>query len=269
MSTCLRSLRKTIPVYSSLAIAFLGCHIAREAVLPTDICQWALESKLPYLAAFMELDKTLGASSDACPLSSMTLFRPIRAVDAWNIEATAASIAEKIGLRLPSVNFYAIACRFVKELALPLEKIIPHACRIYEWSIPAELWLSCIASRFPTRVSVMSMLVVTIRILYNIHGQGIWEMALSDHGGSPSRYNAINLNPEEPSSSSASKPGKRGEESSSSKKLNHNKDAEFNTKELLGILEAAYDKIRNPHGNKSPNSCNLSSNCSMYTFVLN
>ncbi|XP_008788694.2 TATA box-binding protein-associated factor RNA polymerase I subunit B [Phoenix dactylifera] len=251
-----RSMRKTIPVYSSLAICFLVCHIAREAILPTDICKWALEGKLPYLAAFVELDKYLGSPSNACPLSTRFLFRPVQAIGAWHLEAAAGSIAQNIGLRLPSVNFYAIACRYSKELTLPLEKIIPHACRLYEWSIPAELWLSSNASRIPTRVCVMSILIVTIRILYNIHGQGIWEMSLSDCDSSPSCYPRVNHNLDEQKSSSApnfevkggdAKESSRTTGSSPKNKLLHNKAAEFDTKELLGILEAAYDKISDAH----------------------
>ncbi|KAG1360949.1 TATA box-binding protein-associated factor RNA polymerase I subunit B [Cocos nucifera] len=251
-----RSLRKTIPVYSSLAISFLVCHIAREAILPTDICKWALEGKLPYLAAFVELDKYLGSPSNACPLSTRFLFRPVRAIGAWHLEAAAGSIARNIGLRLPSVNFYAIACRYSKELTLPLEKIIPHACCLYEWSIPAELWLSSNASRIPTRVCVMSILIVTIRILYNIHGQGIWEMSLSDRDSSPSHYTRVDHNPDELKSSSVPNFGEIGGDAKESSrtmgsppenKLLHSKATEFDTKELLGILEAAYDKISDAH----------------------
>ncbi|XP_029123413.2 TATA box-binding protein-associated factor RNA polymerase I subunit B [Elaeis guineensis] len=251
-----RSLRKTIPVYSSLAISFLVCHIAREAILPTDICKWALEGKLPYLAAFVELDKYLGSPSNACPLSTRFLFRPVRAIGAWHLEAAAGSIAQNIGLRLPSVNFYAIACRYSKELTLPLEKIIPHACRLYEWSIPAELWLSSNASRIPTRVCVMSILIVTIRILYNIHGHGIWEMSLSDRDSSPSCYTRVNHNPGELKVSSVPDFGEIGGDakkfswtmgSTSQNKVLHNKATEFDTKELLGILEGAYDKISDAH----------------------
>lgn len=247
-----RSLRKTIPVYSTLAICFLVCHIAREAVLPTDICKWALESKLPYLAAFTELDKYLGNPSNACPLSTRFLFRPVRAIGAWHLEAAAGSIARNIGLRLPSVNFYAIACRYCKELSLPVEKIIPHACGLYEWTIPAELWLSSNAYRIPTRVCVMSILIVTIRILYDIQGQGIWEMNLSDTDSSPSHCTRVNHNPDELISDSAPNSGEIGGDAKASsqnvgsspvKKFLQNKGTEFNTKELLGILEAAYHKI--------------------------
>ncbi|KAL3751610.1 hypothetical protein ACJRO7_012440 [Eucalyptus globulus] len=108
--------------------------------------------------------------SSACPLSSNLMFRPSQAVPSQNLEATAASIALSIGLYLPPVNFYAIS-----------EKIFPHACRIQEWSMPPDLWLSANELRLPTRVCVMSILMVAIRILYNIHGFGEWEKSLIDH----------------------------------------------------------------------------------------
>ncbi|ONK55156.1 uncharacterized protein A4U43_UnF6990 [Asparagus officinalis] len=127
----LRSLRRTVPLYSTLAIYFLVCHIAREPILPTNILKWASEGKLPFLVAFTEMDRRLEKPSSPFPLSSRALFRPILVIGAEQLEATAASIAQAVGLRLPSVKFYAIAHRYLKELSLPVEKILPHACRIY------------------------------------------------------------------------------------------------------------------------------------------
>ncbi|URD92580.1 RNA polymerase I-specific transcription initiation factor Rrn7 [Musa troglodytarum] len=249
----LRALRKTIPVYSSLAISVLACHIAREAILPTDIVKWASEAKLPYLTAFLVLDKYLGSSSNSCPLSSRLLFRPVRVIGSWQLEAVAGSIAQKIGLNLPSVNFYAIASRYLKDLSLPTEKILPQACRLYEWSIPADLWLSCNTSRLPTRVCVMAILIVTVRILYNIHGQGFWEMTLLDASDTP-RCQTRN-----PDVFSLSPAGKLGDvaggakgccfttNSSTVKNMPSIKSSDFNTKELLDILQAAHDKISTAH----------------------
>jgi len=136
----LRSLRTLLPVYSTLAVCFLACHIAREAILPSDIYRWAMESKIPYLAVFTDVDRLLGSSlyQQRCPLDARQLFRPVQVIGAWQLEAAAGSIAQRIGLRLPSVNFYAIAYRCLKDLALLVDKILPHACRIYEWAMPAE-----------------------------------------------------------------------------------------------------------------------------------
>ncbi|GJX65793.1 TATA box-binding protein-associated factor RNA polymerase I subunit B isoform X1 [Tanacetum coccineum] len=143
-----RSVRKAIPLWYSLVISFLVCHLAREPILSTDIIKWALEGKLPYFVAFVEIDEQIGPPTNDCPLSS-------------------------------SLNFYAIASRYLRQLSLPVETILPHACRIYEWSMPSEMWLSANEFRLPTHSFVLSILIVAIRILYNIHGFGKWEMSLS------------------------------------------------------------------------------------------
>lgn len=187
----LKYLKKSIPLYTSLSIAFLSCHIAREAILPTDILEWAREGKIPYVSAFADIEKYIGSPSRECPLSSRVLFRPQVTVDPMSLETHAAVIAENIGLLLPPVNFYAIARRYLSRLSLPIKRILSHACRIYEWSMPPDLWLSTsiprmplkkshISARMPTRVCVMSILIVSIRILYNINGLGKWEMSLSN-----------------------------------------------------------------------------------------
>nr|GEX99324.1 TATA box-binding protein-associated factor RNA polymerase I subunit B isoform X1 [Tanacetum cinerariifolium] len=158
---------------------FLVCHLAREPILSTDIIKWTLEGKLPYFAAFVEIEEQIGPPANACPLSSSRMFRPIHAITVQKMESLAASLANSIRLELPPVNFYAIASRYLRQLSLPVETILPHACRIYEWSMPSELWLSANEFRLPTRLFVLSILIVAIRILCNIHGFGKWEMSLS------------------------------------------------------------------------------------------
>jgi hypothetical protein len=167
------SLRMMLPLYSTLAICFLACHIAREAILPSDIYRWAMEGNVPYLAAFTEVDTFLGSSLQDCPFDVRQLFRPVRVIGAWQLEAAAGSIAQRVGLGLPPVNFYAISQRCLKNLSLPIDRILPHACRIYEWAMPAELWLSSNPSRIPTRVCVMAILIVSLQVIDNINGQGI------------------------------------------------------------------------------------------------
>ncbi|CAL5396266.1 unnamed protein product [Camellia sinensis] len=176
-------LSKAIPLSHSLAISFLVCHLAREAVLPTDILKWALEGKLPYFAAFVEIEKQIGPPSNACPFSSSLMFKPSETVPSYKLESLSASIAQTIGLELPPVNFYAIASLYLTQLSLPVGKILPSVCQIYEWSLPPELWLSANELRLPTRVCVMSMVIVAIRMLYNINGFGFWEMSLSSSTG--------------------------------------------------------------------------------------
>ncbi|CAN6351362.1 unnamed protein product [Urochloa humidicola] len=227
----LRSLRMLLPIYSTLAVCFLACHVAREAILPTDIYRWAMEGNIPYLAAFTEVDRLLGSSLQlqlqACPLDARQLFRPVRVIGAWQLEAAAGSIAQRIGLRLPSVNFYAIAQRCLKDLSLPVDKILPHACRIYEWAMPADLWLSSNPARIPTRVCVMAILVVTLRVLYNINGQGIWENICEE---------GRNLVESDPDANSPT-----------FKKLDDSNSEEFGMRELLCAIAASYDKINVTH----------------------
>lgn len=212
-----KSLKKRIPLSCSLAVSYLACHVAREPILPTDIVRWIIEGRLPYFGAFTEIERlmekldrsirnieiavqmpdrpimnmtvSIDKPSIACPLSASYMFRPSQAVGLKKLESMAASIAESVGLSLPPVNFYAIASRYLKQLGLPVGKILPYACRIYEWSMPPELWLSTNELKLPTRVCVMSVLIVAIRILYNINGFGIWEKSLSASNESSSTDN--------------------------------------------------------------------------------
>ncbi|KAK6136699.1 hypothetical protein DH2020_029527 [Rehmannia glutinosa] len=185
-----RSLRSTIPLSCSLAISFLVCHVAREPILPSDMLKWVLEGKLPYFAAFSEIEKQLGSHSEACPIRVSRMFRPIQAISSQKLESMAAEIAQKIGLELPTVNFYAIASRYLKQLSLPNWEVLPLACRLCEWSMPPELYLSANEFRIPTRVCVMSILVVAIRILFDINGYGMWESSLSNPSCLNTRKNA-------------------------------------------------------------------------------
>ncbi|XP_058729069.1 TATA box-binding protein-associated factor RNA polymerase I subunit B-like isoform X1 [Vicia villosa] len=179
-----RSLKNRIPLVSTIVVSYLACHIAREAIMPSDIIKWAREGRLPYLSAFVEIEKRMKHPSIACPISSSYMFRPKRALSVYKLESHASSIAQFIGLELPPVNFYALAYRYLEKLSLPVEKILPYACRIYEWSMPPDLWLSLSKDyfRLPTHVCVVSVLVVAIRILYNINGYGDWEKSLSHNG---------------------------------------------------------------------------------------
>lgn len=181
-----RSLKKRIPLVCTVVISYLACHIAREAILPSDMIEWTLEGKLPYFSAFVEIEKRIGLPSIACPISSSFMFRPQRAFSVQKLESSAASVAQLLGLELPPVNFYALAYRYLEKLSLPVEKILPFACRIYEWTMSPDLWLSLSKDyfRLPTHVCVVSILVVAIRILYNINGNGEWEKSLSHNSDS-------------------------------------------------------------------------------------
>ncbi|KAK7291153.1 hypothetical protein RIF29_06071 [Crotalaria pallida] len=245
-----RSLKKSIPLAHTLAVSYLACHVAREAVLPSDMMKWTLEGKLPYFSAFVEIEKRMGYPSSACPFSSSVMFRPQRGVSVQKLESSAASIAQSIGLELPPVNFYAIAYRYLQKLSLSDKKILPYACRIYEWSMPPDLWLSLSKNyfRLPTHVCVMSILVVAIRILYNINGFGGWEKSLSHNGGASSK----------PTISSTLKDnGEIGTAFASHNGHNCFKDSdedpvgpqkhELDSAGLLHHLEARYNEIANNH----------------------
>ncbi|PKA66228.1 TATA box-binding protein-associated factor RNA polymerase I subunit B [Apostasia shenzhenica] len=249
ISVSFLSLRKTLPVYSTLATSFLACHIARESVLPTDIQEWVTEAKIPYLNGFIELEKYLGTPPKFFPLSSRLMFRPIRVVSAWLLEVTAATIAESCGIRTPSLNFYAIALRYLKELSLPVSKILQQACKLYEWSLPSELWLSNNKYGLPTRVYLMSILIVTIRILYNIHGQGVWESqynskkSMSDRSN-PGDLGSLNLISKQKVGSNHFISSQDGNIMKPSPVTDFSSDRtpELSTVQLLQILEAAYHK---------------------------
>ncbi|KAL6293616.1 hypothetical protein ACE6H2_001758 [Prunus campanulata] len=247
-----RSLRNTIPLSYTLAISFLACHLSREAVLPTDIVKWSVEGKLPYFSAFLEIEKDLGRPSRACPISSSLMFRPSESVPVQKLEALAASIAESIGLHLPPVNFFAIASRYLKKLSLPVGKVLPHACRIYEWSMPPDLWLSTNELRLPTRVFVMSILIVAVRVLYNIHGFGEWEKSLSRIPTLSSTSNQ--MGDLDPTSNSKMRSGTAEDLGSPShnlddtdtelvRNLSNAQNSELDAAELLSSLEAKHNEI--------------------------
>ncbi|KAJ8623786.1 hypothetical protein MRB53_032316 [Persea americana] len=216
-------LKRRIPLHTSLTVCFLACHIAREAILSTDTSKWAREGKLPYM--------------------------PRVAVEPVLLETHAAAVAEHIGLLLPPVNFYAIARRYLEQLSLPIEKILSRASRIYEWSMPPDLWLSTNIGRLPTRFCVMSILIVAIRILYNINGHGKWEGSfpnqvpknLSSSLKSPRKVRDVNeFNPNVDSCDTEM--DRKPSRSSSPIQI-----SELDTTELLCHLEKAYDKLADVH----------------------
>lgn len=253
----IKSLRKSIPLSCSLAICFLACHLAREAILPTDIVKWSLEGKIPYFAAFVDIGRQMGENSRACPVSVSVMFKPSQAVSSRRLESLAASIAQTVGLSLPPVNFYGIASRYLKQLSLPVEKILSHACRIYEWSMPPDLYLSINEFRLPTRVCVLSIVIVAIRILYNIHGFGSWEGTLLSHNSS-----SLASDPEEKLGPICNSDGRGDPEQGAgsshnvddmgtkpSRNSSHVMKSDFSAEELLKHLESKRNDIDDCYGN--------------------
>ncbi|KAI3874311.1 hypothetical protein MKX03_019459 [Papaver bracteatum] len=171
----LRSLRNKIPLSFSLSISYLACHMAREPIVPTDVVKWAHDGKLPFLNAFVRIGEIFGEPSAKCPLTTDKMFRPLELVGWRNLESQAGYIAECIGLELPPVNFDALAHRYLKQLNLHPDKILEVASKIHLWSMPPDLWLSSSIDSTASRICVMSIIVVAIRILYTINGFGEWE----------------------------------------------------------------------------------------------
>lgn len=249
-----KSLRKKIPLSCTLAVSYLACHVAREAILPTDIMKWSLEGKLPYFAAFIDIENRIGQTSRACPISSKHMHRPSRIPPLQKLESLAASIAHTIGLNLPPVNFYSISRRYLEKLALPIDNILPHACRIYEWSMPPDLWLSTNELRLPSRVCVMSILIISMRILYNLHGFGEWEKSLSINSSFPAnqkKYSSLANNFSNMQADSENRAGFTShnvDKSSVSAKFSHSHKPELNAAEFLHKIEARYHEIVETYG---------------------
>ncbi|KAI3932300.1 hypothetical protein MKW98_025020 [Papaver atlanticum] len=103
------------------------------------------------------------------------MFRPLEFVGWRNLESQAGYIAECIGLELPPVNFDALPRRYLKQLKLRPGKILELASKIHLWSMPPDLWLSSSDDSTASRLCVMSIIMVAIRILYTINGFGEWE----------------------------------------------------------------------------------------------
>ncbi|XP_020991628.1 TATA box-binding protein-associated factor RNA polymerase I subunit B [Arachis duranensis] len=232
-----RALKKRIPPSCTLAVSFLACHVAREPVLPSDLIKGTLEAKIPYISAFVEIEKRLGRPSSACPISSSVMFKPQRVLMVLKLETFAASIAQFIGLELPPVNFFGIARRYLQRLSLPSEKILPHVSRIYEWAMPPDLWLSLSERHFklPIHVCVMSILVVAIRMLFNINGSGEWEKSLSNKGNTKD-------NGEKGTAFSPRDRPNSSEEDSDKDKMKQQEN-ELDTSGLLQHLQAIYNDL--------------------------
>lgn len=230
-------LKKTLPLSSSLAISFLACHHAGAPVLPTDIVRWAREGKLPYLSCFIDIREQMGERSAACPVKASIMSRPFQIISAQMLEARAACIADIIGLPLSPVNFYGIASNYIKRLSIPEDKILELVRLIQNWSLPPELYLSKNELKLPTRVCVMSILIVAIRMLYNINGLGVWERSLEFVNASEADIDFEEfdspVHDEEVSNTN----------SGTAELSDVTKATKFDTEELLKNLEAKYYEV--------------------------
>jgi hypothetical protein len=105
------------------------------------------------------------------------MFQPLTMIGARKLEHQAGFVAERAGIQLPSANFHGISARFLRDLGLSVEKLLPYACRLYEWYTPSGLFLSSRQGALPTKVYVMAMLIITLKTLYNLHSNGGVEAA--------------------------------------------------------------------------------------------
>lgn len=99
------------------------------------------------------------------------MFQPLRLNGARYLELLAGFVAERAGVQLPPVNFHAMCALFLRDLGLPAEKLLLYACRLYDWYTPAGLFLSSRRTVFPIRIYVMAMLIIAMKILYNLDGR--------------------------------------------------------------------------------------------------
>ncbi|XP_010514064.1 PREDICTED: TATA box-binding protein-associated factor RNA polymerase I subunit B-like [Camelina sativa] len=231
-------LKKTLPLSRSLAISFLACHKAGATVLPTDIVRWAREGKLPYLSYFLEIREKMGERSAACPVKTSIMARPFQILSAQMLESRAALIADFIGLPLPPVNFFGIASNYLKRLSIPEDKILDVVRLIQNWSMPPELYLSKNELKLPTRVCVMSILIVAIRMLYNINGFGVWERSLGLVNASEEDLVSEEFDSSVHDEEEVSETNLAAAESSDVTKA-----TKFDTEELLKNLEAKYYEV--------------------------
>ncbi|KAL1215299.1 TATA box-binding protein-associated factor RNA polymerase I subunit B [Cardamine amara subsp. amara] len=213
-------------------------NIAGAPILPNDIVRWAREGKIPYLTCFLKIQEQMGKRSAACPVEASKMFRPFQIVSAQMLEAQAASIADIIGLPLPPVNFYGIASNYLKRLSIPEDKTLDLVRLIHTWSMPPDLYLSKNELRLPTRVCVMSILIVAIRMIYNINGSGVWERSFGlDKASSEADMVCEEFDsPVHDEEVSETKSG-------AAESLDVTKATEFDTEELLKNLEAKYHEI--------------------------
>ena len=110
---------------------------------------------------------------------------------------------------------------------------------------------------FSTRACVMSILIVAMRLLYNIQGQGTGEMSYSEIRNPPSNYQKTHLTPDSANLSSMLKNENAIDYvtkhcsaigSEPDKKLLRVRASDYNCQELLGVLEATYHNINIAHG---------------------
>ncbi|XP_024542729.1 TATA box-binding protein-associated factor RNA polymerase I subunit B [Selaginella moellendorffii] len=172
------SLKRRLPLRITLAMVFLACYVIREPVLATDISTWAGQGSLPYLTAFLSMQPKRFSGPDlkaihVAELDPRNLFRPLFLSNASMIELLAAHVASRLELELPTVNFQAISLSLLKKLGIGKDEVMGILERLYQWYTPDGLWLSARKRAFPTSAYVTAMLIVALKILYNVYGNAV------------------------------------------------------------------------------------------------
>jgi uncharacterized membrane protein YgcG len=125
------ALWRRVPPQATLRIAYLACHLMREAVTPADILDWAATGQLPYFelpaiaaAAAAEEAAAAAAAGDVAaaalpPLPAMCVRPQIWDTPA-RLAAHAQSLAARLGLPpLPPANGEALLRRAALDLGVP------------------------------------------------------------------------------------------------------------------------------------------------------
>lgn len=136
---------------------------------------------------YLSLTRVISLIWQTFPIEPKTMFKPGNVVGARAVELLAGHIAERIGLQLSPVNYHALSARLLHAMKLPVEKLSVYTHRIYEWYCPAGLWLTSKESALPTRVYVMAMIIIVLKVLYKLDGR--IENPISDSEAAPNAMN--------------------------------------------------------------------------------
>ena len=140
----LQRVAEAVPVAATLGVAFLGCCLLREAVLPQDLRAEALAGRLPYLGAHGALPPDILAAVPASRPNGVPYLKPGHLPDPPEIVALARAWAREIGLEgaarsgperpcVLELNLPAAVARFAAAMSLP-----PYAPQLALWLFQAH-----------------------------------------------------------------------------------------------------------------------------------
>ena len=189
---------EAVPVAATLGVAFLGCCLLREAVLPQDLRAEALAGRLPYLGAHGALPPDILAAVPASRPNGVPYLKPGHLPDPPEIVASARAWAREIGLEgaagsgperpcVLELNLPAAVARFAAAMSLPpyapqlaLRLFQAHAawCRpLLRWRGPARSEAGAshgavkLSARKDAACYAMALLVVALRFFHPLIGK--------------------------------------------------------------------------------------------------